>query len=67
MKDNISSYDVSLLSNREILKKLEDELKKCISKYKNVIEIDTSNKSIREVDKLILSICLECGKNERIR
>ena len=48
MKNDISSYDVSLLSNKEILKKLEGELEKCISKYKNVIEIDTSNKSIEE-------------------
>ncbi len=57
-KDDISYYDLSLLSDRRILEKLESNLEESLNRYRNIIKINTT-KSIEEVDKEILNIVLE--------
>jgi thymidylate kinase len=58
-KHDLTNYDYSLISNRKILDKVENELEKGLKKYKNIERIDTTRKEIEEVDKIILEKTLK--------
>ncbi len=64
-KKDVSHYDISLLSSKKILKKLEREMEMIIKRYKNVIKINTTNRSIEEIDKFIWKTVLEEENGEK--
>lgn len=51
-KNDVSAYDLSVMKNKEKIKKLEDRLEEQVE-AKNCIKIDTTGSGIKEVNKRI--------------
>jgi len=55
-KNNLSSYDKSLMSKSELIEKLEKELERSLEDYSGVLKINTTHRTVDDVGGEVLDI-----------